>query len=280
MTNFDYIQKTVDIFEDSLGTDSPYTTAGALAAKIGYSQHHLGRLFYSLCGDNLGRYILKRRLAEAARAIREGDLKPGEAAGRFGWEDYSAFSRAVRKEFKVSPAALKTLNAQDVPLATRARPRASITGETPLPDPEVCITEGFHATGPVFFMGTNEKGFHKPWRIFTANRGFIRGVIDERTWQFSSWDEHASPEDDGIWIHCAVKTDPAEIQDMRFFSREIPAMSVLSFRHEGPIELIHDTYRKIFRDYLPASAFRLAGNMEFQRYSPDGTVEICLPVSL
>ena len=111
------------------------------------------------------------------------------------------------------------------------------------------------------------------------NRPFIRGVRGEDTWQYSSWDNDAAGEDDGLWIHCAVRTDPAEKQDMRFFSRQVPSLRVLRFVHTGSIETIHDTYARIFYEYLPTSAFHLAGNMEFQHYTPEGTVEICLPVT-
>jgi len=278
MTNFDYVQKTVDIFEKALMSGAPFTTAGALASRIGYSSHHLGRLFHILCGENLGRYVLRRRLAEAATAIRAGEFTASEAAVRFGWEDYSAFGRAVRKEFGVSPAGLVTLDGAGFAPAVRARPRIPEPLREPLAAPDVILAEPVHTTGIVFFMGMNERSFHKPWRIFLKNRPLIRGVLGGDTWQYSSWDNDATGEDDGLWIHCAVRTDPTEKQDMRFFSRDIPSLRVLRFVHTGPIKTIHDTYARIFHEYLPMSAFHLAGNMEFQHYTPEGTVEICLPV--
>ena len=166
MTNFDYVQKTVDIFEESLTSGAPFTTAGALALRIGYRIHHLGRLFHTLCGESLGRYVLRRRLAEAATAIRAGELTAAEAAARFGWEDYSAFGRAVRKEFSVSPAGLVTLDGTGFTPAVRARPRIPESLRDPLTAPDVILTEPVHATGIAFFMGMNERSFHKPWRIF------------------------------------------------------------------------------------------------------------------
>jgi len=128
-------------------------------------------------------------------------------------------------------------------------------------------------------MGMNEKSFHKPWRIFMKNLPLLKGVMGKDSWQFSSWDNDAACEDDGLWIHCAVQTDPSFKQDLRFFSRDIPSLSVLRFIHTGPIENIHDTYRRIFDEYLPGSSYHLAGNMEFQHYREDGTVEICIPVN-
>lgn len=278
MTNYDYVEETIKLFEASLAAGAPITTAGALAERIGYSRHHLGRLFQSLCGEALGRYMHARRLAAAVCAIRSGSHSATEAARRYGWEDYSAFARAVRSSFAASPSALKTLDPGDIRLAVRARPRIPESRAQPLEEPTLITTDALHVTGPVFYMGRNERSFHRPWRIFMRNRLRIQGAIGEDSWQFSSWDDSAPDEDDGLWIHCAVQTDPSTTQDLRFFSRSLPAMRILAFTHRGPIETIHDSYRRIWVDYLPQSPHRLAGNFEFQHYTPDGSVTICLPV--
>lgn len=281
MTNFDYLEKTIDIFEDSLPTEAPITTIRELSARIGYSPRHLARLFQSLCGEPLGRYILNRRLTEAARLIREQGLCANEACAVMGWEDYSSFSRAVKKAFGVSPGQLTCLSARQLKTTRRARPTIPVKLQTPINEPELILTEPFHITGMVFFMEPKEKSFHKPWRIFSENRSRIAGVIGSDSWQFSSWNDDASPETEGIWIHCAVRTDPEVPQEPCFFSRRIPALKVLRFLHTGPVETIHDTYRRIWNEYLPRSIFRLAGNQEFQHYPAEGEpgrIYICLPV--
>jgi len=43
-------------------------------------------------------------------------------------------------------------------------------------------------------------------------------------------------------------------------------MRVLVFTHTGAIEIIRDTYRRIYQEYLPGSAFQIAGNMESPGY--------------
>lgn len=282
MTNFDYVQKTIDLFEDSLRQERPLTTACQLAGRIGYSSRHLGRLFHSLCGEPLGRYLLRRRLAEAAALIRDGGISAAEASVRLGWEDYSSFSRAVRREFGVSPGALKGgIPAHRQP-AVRARPRLAAPETGDRLNPILIRTEPVHLTGMVFHMGPNEKTFHRPWRIFCRHRELVRGIRGTCTWQVSSWSGDDGDSSEGIWIHCAVETDPAAAQDPVFFSRLLPAGQILRFEHSGPVEQLYSTYRAIWEDYLPRSTFRLCGNSEYQRY-PDpenpGLIEICLPVT-
>jgi len=282
MTNFEYVQKTISLFEDALVSGHPFTTAQAVASKIGYSTHHLGRLFQSICGESLGKYILKRRLTEAVTAISSRSLTATEAAYLYGWNDYSAFNRAVRKECGVNPSYFQSnridnLETVNFKLLYRLNPILRINKQC-LDDPELEFIRPFNLTGLVFYMRQNEKSFHVPWRIFMKNKDMIKGVIGNESWQFSSWNENASAIDDGLWIHCALTTQRESIQDMRFFSREIPSMHVISFTHKGPIESISDTYRKVFCDWLPTSSFKLAGNMEFQKYDSDNRVKICLPI--
>jgi AraC family transcriptional regulator len=281
MTNFDYVQKTIDLFEDSLGSDSPLTTVENLAGRIGYSTHHLGRLFQSLCGESLGRYMQKRRLAEAAERILSGGSSAALAAAGLGWEDYSSFSRAFKKEFGTSPGNLKTGRPDNLPLTVRARPRLSGATNGGLPEPVLIQAPEIHVSGLVFFMGPNEKTFHHPWSIWCRLAGKINGRRGQGTYQFSSWTDDPEASDQGIWIHCAVETDSNAPQEPVFFSRIIPAARLLKFSHTGPVEQLYETYRRIWEDYLPRSTFRLCGNREYQYYpepNDRGIIEICLPV--
>ena len=162
MTNFEYVQKTIDLFEDSLASSTPYIAVGELARRIGYSPHHLGRLFQSLCKETLGQYMRKRRLSEAVRFIIDGGMSASYAAGCLGWEDYSSFSRAFKKEFGISPGRLKNQKAEELRLTIRARPRLPGGGDLETLEPALVQTEDIHVTGMVFYMGPNEKTFHRP----------------------------------------------------------------------------------------------------------------------
>ncbi len=277
-TNFTYVERAIDLFEDSLQTPKPITTAMELSRRVGYSTHHLNILFQSLCNESLGRYLLRRRLSTAATFIREGQMRPTEVGLRLGWEDYSSFARAMRKEFGVPPSQVREIMPQTFRPVVRARPILPGLPDEAILYPEILHVGPLHVTGLVFFMGMNEKGFHKPWRIFARNRLQIRGVIGTETYQFSFWEEDAPPEDDGLFIHCAVKTEEHTAQESLFQSRKIDAMTVLSFRHNGLVETIYQTYRRIFDNYLPSSPYRLAGNFEYQVYREDGSIHICLPI--
>ena len=283
MTNIDYIEQSIDIFEDSLkaGGSRPYSSVKALSEKIGYSSHYLSRLFQSLCGQPMGQYMLKRRLSEAYLRIRDTDEVIRNIAAELGWEDYSSFSRAFKKEFAVSAGKARTTvqPGLDNKLTVRTRP-ANPAFEGFSKEPVLCRLPPLHVTGLVFFMDGSEKTFHKPWHVYAKNQHKIKGVLSpELTYQCSFWPEDEDPSH-GMWILCAKETDPEVRQDVMFFSKRFSNISALSFTHTGPVESMHHTYAYIWGEYLPKSVFKPTGNFEFQRYVENtDAIEILLPVS-
>lgn len=81
-------------------------TVEALASRLFLSRSHFIRLFTEAVGSSVHSYVLQRRLLNASRLIREG-TGAAEAAEQSGFDDYSSFYRAFRKEFGISPGELK-----------------------------------------------------------------------------------------------------------------------------------------------------------------------------
>ena len=77
-----------------------------LAERVYLSRYHFMRLFKAQTGTTVHAYVRQKRLLSAARLIREG-VPAGQAAAECGFNDYSAFSRAFRESFGVSPGQLK-----------------------------------------------------------------------------------------------------------------------------------------------------------------------------
>ena len=64
------------------------------------------RLFKAQTGSTVHAYVRQKRLLCAARLIREG-VPATKAAADSGFGDYSAFHRAFRESFGISPGQLK-----------------------------------------------------------------------------------------------------------------------------------------------------------------------------
>lgn len=81
-------------------------TVDALAERVYLSRYHFMRLFKAQTGSTVYAYVRQKRLMHAARLIREG-VPAGRAAIDSGFADYSAFHRAFRDSFGISPGSLK-----------------------------------------------------------------------------------------------------------------------------------------------------------------------------
>ena len=77
-----------------------------LAEQVFLSKYYFMRLFKSQTGSTVHAYVRQKRLTSAARLIREG-VPAAKAAADCGFADYSAFHRAFRESFGVSPGKLK-----------------------------------------------------------------------------------------------------------------------------------------------------------------------------
>ena len=79
----------------------PLTVEG-LAERFYMSPYHFMRLFKAQTGSTVHAYVRQKRLMNAARLIREG-ASAARAASDSGFGDYSAFHRAFKESFGVSP---------------------------------------------------------------------------------------------------------------------------------------------------------------------------------
>jgi len=79
-------------------------TVDNLACEVAMSRSVLAKRFASLVGESPMRYLVRWRLALAARALRSGGDEISRIAERSGYETEAAFSRAFKREFGVPPA--------------------------------------------------------------------------------------------------------------------------------------------------------------------------------
>ncbi len=80
-------------------------TVDELAREAALSRSALGKRFAELIGEPPMQYLMRWRLALAARALRTGPDPVGRIAERCGYESEAAFNRAFKREFGIPPAA-------------------------------------------------------------------------------------------------------------------------------------------------------------------------------
>lgn len=101
----DRIERVLSYINENLSED---LSVDRLSAMIYMSRYHFMRSFKEHTGQTVHSYVRQRRLMNASRLIREG-LPAARAAAESGFEDYSAFYRAFKASFGVTPGELKSV---------------------------------------------------------------------------------------------------------------------------------------------------------------------------
>lgn len=78
-----------------------------IAKEAALSPHHLHRLFRAAFGEPPHRYIVKLRLARAARLLLRTDLPMTVIAAKSGFESLAGFSTRFSRDFGSSPSAFR-----------------------------------------------------------------------------------------------------------------------------------------------------------------------------
>jgi AraC family transcriptional regulator len=91
--------------------DEPLTRE-ALAGIAGFSVPHFHRIFTAQLGENIASYVRRVRLERAGRKLRMGAVNITQVALAAGYETHTAFSRAFKQQYGLTPSQFRQLNCQ------------------------------------------------------------------------------------------------------------------------------------------------------------------------
>lgn len=80
-----------------------------LAQIAGFSIPHFHRVFTACTGESAASYVRRLRLVRAGRKLRMGAVDITEVALASGYSSHTAFGKAFRKQFGVSPSEFRNL---------------------------------------------------------------------------------------------------------------------------------------------------------------------------
>lgn len=98
------VQKMIDWIEAHL-TDNP--SLMDMSNQIGYSPYYCSARFHEVVGMTFKSYIAGRRLAKAALAIRDTQIRIIDIAIKYGYSSQEALTRAFMNAFGCTPAAYR-----------------------------------------------------------------------------------------------------------------------------------------------------------------------------
>lgn len=81
-----------------------------LADVAGFSVPHFHRIFTTCVGENIASYVRRVRMERAGRKLRMGAVDITEVALAAGYDTHSAFSKAFKQHFGLSPSEFRQLD--------------------------------------------------------------------------------------------------------------------------------------------------------------------------
>jgi AraC family carnitine catabolism transcriptional activator len=93
----------------------------AIAARVDLTQQALGKAFTSKRGMSAETAYRRLRLDAACRRLDASDMPIAEIVLRCGWTDHSAFSRAFRREYGMTPKERRNPDSPTTSLASRRK---------------------------------------------------------------------------------------------------------------------------------------------------------------
>lgn len=81
----------------------------SLAARSGYSTDHFARLFKAQTGHNPRTYLVRSRIAHAARLLMSTTLKIRDIARQVGYEEVYLFNRQFKEVYRYTPSEYRKL---------------------------------------------------------------------------------------------------------------------------------------------------------------------------
>lgn len=100
------VNEVINYVEENLTEDITLETMAELGS---YSPFHFHRVFSMIKGESPVAFLRRKRLELAAWTIlKDKRIKIIEVAEKYGFENYSAFSKAFKKFYKLSPSQMRS----------------------------------------------------------------------------------------------------------------------------------------------------------------------------
>ena len=259
MTEFAPIVEALAFVESHL--QMPIAVAD-MADAAGYSLYHFCRVFNTATHYTPYSYLIRRRLAEAARALVTTDARVIDIALDYQFNNPETFTRACRRVFDATPSQLRASGPLDphrlMPALTEAQLgyracnrealRAAFVQRNPL-----------HLVGLMTWVDDETALCDALWRHL--ERVVVRhpslAALDDRyalRWYPPGWER------DGL-IHLAALHPPdpgMELTSTPLVRKTLPGGPYVRFRHVGPPETLGLLFDYVYHTWLPGSYYTLA----------------------
>jgi AraC family transcriptional regulator len=282
------IQKAIEYMEKNILED---ITIESIAKQANVSPFHFQRTFAVLTEITVGDYIRRRRLTLAGEELLTTDAKIIDIAYKYGYETPEAFSKAFRRQHKVTPSGARK-NKGKLQSYNRLVIQVTLKGVEPMKY-SVVEKDAFQIVGVKREFSSvaeedNVVGIPELWEevnqngtsdlLFQLNDGIVKGVLGV-CGDVSEEQKRANVFD--YWVATSFSGEIPE----GMHSMVIPSSKWAIFEVHGPMPAaMQNAWKRIFSEWFPSTGYEHAGTPEFELYTdedpnlPDLYSEIWIPI--
>ena len=269
MTNKERILSSIRYIEGNLKSEIDVPD---IARESCCSYYHFIRLFQSTIGISPKKYLLQRRLTESVTEIQNSGKKIIVIAFDFQFGSHEVYTRSFQKQFGIPP--YKVRNGAIIPAHLLTKPITTDfifqSKKARNHPPELVEREAQMLVGVSYFINSDLKKLDltKEWNAFMRQAKLIgRKTIPENYIQIQYWSEDQDIE--GMFFFIGTTVQNLKDIHPQFVVKIIPKGMYLKFVHQGLSRNVRYTYRYIYQEFLPNSAYRLSLPFNFECYGKD-----------
>lgn len=260
-----------------------------VSRETGYSYYYMTRLFSSVLGEPVGRYIVRRRLYKASEKLLHTDRRVIDIALESGFESAEAFSRAFKAVFASSPVEYRKAGADLMMNAKRKLAPGDVChiANNISREPEIVLMEETKAAGIRGTTSLFDNRLPGLWEQFLALDEGDFGLECTR-YCICETQRTSYTKDGDVSFSVMVGSRARDFNNLPpgMAGKTLCAGRYAAFTHRGDLANLYKTYQYIFGTWLPASKEELDDREDFEQYerevssldAPDNEVKIFIPI--
>lgn len=268
------IGRALDFIEENLGR--PFSLEEA-ASEAAWSLFHFHRVFQEIVGLPPGTYLRARRLSEAARDIAEGKGPLREIARARGFGSAEAFTRSFSLNFGANPRAYRGAIRASIGLGPFRPVRRPLLVGGKRPGPGLVSFE-VGRLGPIRLAGRSRELSLAPGRFERESDHFWEAVGPEllrlaergRGGVYGLGFSSSRDPGGGIRYALAVRLEEGREAPQGLEIFEIPGGEYGRALHEGPLDLLPESWLELYAYTLPRLGRSPRGTFDVHRAGAPG----------
>lgn len=259
LKQFFSLEQAIEYIEHHL--DKPIGLSD-VSRETGYSYYHMTRLFSSVLGEPVGRYIHRRRLYRASQKLIHSNQRVIDIALDCGFKSPEAFSRAFKAAFGNSPVDYRKAGLDLVMNAKRELAPGDVEhiANNISHSPEILMLEETKVAGLRGMTSLSDNRLPALWEQFLHSTGIGCGICETQRTTYTREGDVSFSALVGSPVKACGNVPQALAQ------KTLSAGRYAVFTHRGTFANLFKTYQYIYGTWLPAAKEELDGREDFEVY--------------